>query len=462
MLIPLTHEQMTVQRLPWITIGIMMANVFIFLYTHPQTQRDEGRLYEVIDELHEFAAANPGMSQEDFSNEEELGEYQRLVEKLNEINQSRLFGRHGFVPSRQEWPDVMSSIFLHGGWMHLLGNMYLLWLCGCCIEDMWGRPVYALIYLSSGLVACMAHAAAFPLSEAPLVGASGAIASLMGAFLVRLYATRIRFFYLFWVHWGTFYAPAWVMLPLWLMSQLFYAVSYREGSPVAFWAHVGGFLFGAGVALFIKLTLVEEAFLAPAIEQKTTLFAQSPEVTSALHLIDSGKYPQALRPLLAAIRDNPDDIDALDLLAQSYQSLGNDKNAAQAHARKVRSHLKRREKDLAVGAYFDMIEANRDVSLPPPESLALAPALVEDDCRDEAVVLYQRVIDSVRDPSIKLRASLALADLHIADHQGKRALQILNAAAPLAETVSEWRLHLEEKLEAARKLVPALSQVRAM
>ena len=356
----------------------------------------------------------------------------------------------------------MSSIFLHGGWMHLLGNMYLLWLCGCCIEDMWGRPVYALIYLSSGLVACMAHAAAFPLSEAPLVGASGAIAGLMGAFLVRLYATRIRFFYLFWVHWGTFYAPAWVMLPLWLMSQLFYAVSYREGSPVAFWAHVGGFLFGAGVALFIKLTLVEEAFLAPAIEQKTTLFAQSPEVTSALHLIDSGKYPQALRPLLAAIRDNPDDIDALDLLAQSYQSLGNDKNAAQAHARKVRSHLKRREKDLAVGAYFDMIEANRDVSLPPPESLALAPALVEDDCRDEAVVLYQRVIDSVRDPSIKLRASLALADLHIADHQGKRALQILNAAAPLAETVPEWRLHLEEKLEAARKLVPALSQVRAM
>ena len=127
----------------------------------------------MIDELHEFAAANPGMSQEDFSSEEELGEYQRLVEKFNNINRIRLFGRYGFVPSRQEWPDVMSSIFLHGGWMHLLGNMYLLWLCGCCIEDMWGRPVFALIYLSSGLVACMAHAAAFPLSDAPLVGASG-------------------------------------------------------------------------------------------------------------------------------------------------------------------------------------------------------------------------------------------------------------------------------------------------
>jgi membrane associated rhomboid family serine protease len=457
MLIPLTHEQMTVQRLPWITIGIMLANVFIFLYTHPQTQRDENRLYEVIDELHALAAANPGMSQEDFSNEEDLGKYQRLVERLNEINRSRLFGRYGFVPSRQEWPDVMSSIFLHGGWMHLLGNMYLLWLCGCSIEDLWGRPVYALIYLSSGLVACMAHAAAFPLSEAPLVGASGAIAGLMGAFLVRLYATRIRLFYMFWIHWGTFYAPAWIMLPLWLMSQLFYAVTYREGSPIAFWAHVGGFVFGASVALFIKLTLVEEAFIAPAIEQKTTLFAQNPKVTSALHLIDSGKHQEALRPLLVAIRDNPDDIDALDLLAQAYQSLGNNKNAGQAHARRVRSHLKRREKDLAASAYFDMVECSRDASLRPRDSLALAPTLVEDDRRDEAMVLYQRVIDSVSDPSIKLRASLALADLFITDRQGKRALQVLSAVAPLAETLPEWKLHVEEKLEATRKLVPALS-----
>ncbi len=249
------------------------------------------------------------------------------------------------------------------------------------------------------------------------------------------------------------------MLPLWLVSQLFYAVMYRDGSPVTFWAHVGGFVFGAGVALFIKLTLVEEAFLAPAIDQKTNLFAQNPKVTSALHLIDSGKHLEAVRPLLGAIRDNPDDVDALDLLASSYQSMGNEKDAAQAHARKVRTHLKRREKDLAIGAYFDMVECSRDVSLPPRESLAIAPALMEDDSRDEAVVLYQGVIGSASDPSIKLRASLALADLYIADHNGKRALQVLNAAAPLAETLPEWKLHLEEKLEATRKLVPALSPV---
>lgn len=460
MIIPLTHEQMTVQRLPWITIVIMMANVYVFLVTHPQTKRDEARLYEVIEELQELAARNPGIAQEDFSSEEDLREYKRLVAKFKETNRSRLFGKYGFVPSRQEWPDVMSSIFLHGGWMHLLGNMYLLWLCGCSIEDLWGRPVYALIYLSSGLVACVTHAAVFPLSEAPLVGASGAIAGLMGAFLVRLYSTRIRFFYMFWIHWGTFYAPAWVMLPLWLMSQLFYAFMYSEGSPVAFWAHVGGFIFGAMVALFIKFALVEEAFLAPAIEQKTTLFAQSPKVTSALHLIDKGKYQEAIRPLQGALRDNSDDIDALDLIAQSYRALGKNRDAAQAYARKVRSHLKRRERDLAAGAYSDMVECSREVSLPPRDLLALAPALVETDRYQEGEAIYRQIIDESTEAPIKMRASLALADLYLSEHQGRRALEVLHAVAPLADTLPEWKLHFQEKVEAAKRLVPvALRQV---
>ncbi len=456
MLIPLTHEQMTVQRLPWITILVMMANVYIFLITHPQAQREEERLYSMMEELQEFAERNPGIAEEDFSSEESLAEYQRLVAKLEEGNQGRLFGRYGFVPSRQEWRDGISSLFLHGGWMHLLGNMYLLWLCGCSIEDIWGRPVYAVIYATSGLVACLAHAAAFPESQAPLVGASGAIAGLMGAFLVRLHATRIRFFYTFWIHWGTFYAPAWVMLPLWLVSQLFYAVMYAEGSPVAFWAHVGGFLFGAMAALFIKLTLLEEAFLAPSIEQKTTLFAQSPKVTSALQLIDRGKYREAIRPLQGAIGDNPDDVDALGLAAQAYMAIGNKRDAAEMYAQKVRGHLKRRDRDLAMDAYAELQACGQNISLTSRDCLALAPALVDAGHFGDAEALYTRVIDSQDDTAIKLRASIALADLYQSNQRGKRALEVLEAAAPLADALPEWKMHLQEKTEAAKTLVPAV------
>jgi membrane associated rhomboid family serine protease len=456
MLIPLTHEQMTVQRLPWITILIIIANVYVFLITHPQAQREEERLYGVMEELHEFAARNPGLADEHFSNEESLAEYQGLVARLQEVNQDRLFGRHGFVPSRQEWLDGLSSLFLHGGWMHLLGNMYLLWLCGCCIEDIWGRPVYAVLYATSGLAACLAHAAAFPDSQAPLVGASGAIAGLMGAFLVRLHATRIRFFYMYWIHWGTFYAPAWVMLPLWLLSQFFYAFMYGEGSPVAFWAHVGGFLFGAVAALFIKLTLLEEAFLAPSIEQKTTLFAQSPQVNSALRHIDGGHYQEALRSLQGALGHNPDDVDALDLAARAHLALGNGRAAAETYARKVRSHLKRRERDLAMDAYAELQATGQDVSLAARDLLALAPALIEAGQLGEAMAIYERVIDSPDDPAIRLRASLALADLYLADRQGQRALAVLDAAVPLADTLPEWKEHLEPRIEAAKTLVPAV------
>jgi len=458
MIIPLTHEQMTVQRLPWITILIMIINVFVFLYTHPQAKRDEGRLYGVLEELQAFAERNPGMEQEDFPNEESLAEYQRLVQRFEEVNRSRLFGRHGFVPARPEWPDVLSSLFLHGDWMHLIGNLYLLWLCGCSVEDIWGRPVYASIYLASGLAACLAHAAAFPDSQAPLVGASGAIAGLMGAFLVRLHSTRIRFFFMYWIHWGTFYSPAWVMLPLWLMSQFFYAFMYVDGSPVAFWAHVGGFLFGAMAALFIKVTLLEEAFLAPAIEQKTTLFAQNPKVTSALNLIESGRHQEAIRLLQGALRDNPDDTDALDLIASSYRFLGQEQDAAQAYARKVRGHLKLGEADLAVAAYSDLQGCGHQVLLSARDLLALARLLVDAGRFPDAETAYIRVIESSADEAIKLRASISLADLYLSDLRGKRALQVLEAAAPWAERQPEWKVHLEEKAAAARSAVPALSR----
>lgn len=454
MLLPLTHEQMAVQRLPWITILVMMANVYVFLVTHPRAQREEERLYGVVNELHEFAERNPEIRDEHFSSEESLAEYQRLVSRLEEANRDRLFGQYGFVPARQEWRDGVTSLFLHGGWMHLLGNLYLLWLCGCCIEDIWGRPLYAVIYLSSGFAACLAHAAAFPESEAPLVGASGAIAGLMGAFLVRLHSTRIRFFYMYWIHWGTFYAPAWAVLPLWLFSQVFYAVLYAEASPVAFWAHVGGFLFGALAALFVKLTLLEEAFLAPSIEQKTTLFAQHPKVTAALQLIEHGRHQEAIRSLERVLRDNPNDVDALDLAAQTHRVLGQDRNAARMYAQKVHSHLRRRERDLAMDAYVDLQNCEGGVSLTERDLLALAPALVDAGRFGEAEAVYKRVIESAANGAIQLRASLALADLYLSDGQAKQALEILQVAAPMTDSLPEWKGHLQERLEAARALAP--------
>ncbi len=450
MILPLTHERMTVQRLPWVTIVIMALNLIIFLFTWPQAKRDQEKLYDVFEELEQLAESQPGIYQEDFDSPEALEQYKRLVARFEETNRDSLFGRYGFVPTRQEWPDLVTSAFLHAGWMHLLGNIYFLWLCGCSLEDVWGRPLYVVFYLVSGAAAAIAHAWAFPDNPAHLVGASGAIAGLMGAFLIRFYNTRIRFFYWYWIHFGTFLAPAWIMLPLWLLGQVFYALLYADASPVAFWAHIGGFVFGVFIGVLVKWSLVEEAFLAPAIDEKTTLFTQHPEVKAALDCAEKGRHQESVRHLQAALRANRDDVDALQLLAQSYVALGNPNEAAGVLRRKVQVHLRRREKELAVDSYFEMTNANAQAEMSAREMLSLAPVLAQNEHYQDAVLLYHRVLKSKSEPVYKLKASIALADLYMLDHKQAKALEVLNWAAHLTKLLPEWQVHIEERIDRIR------------
>jgi membrane associated rhomboid family serine protease len=152
-------------------------------------------------------------------------------------------------PGRQYF-NVLSSMFLHGGWMHLLGNMWFLWLFGNNIEDSMTRPRFVAFYLLCGLGAALAQVVAEPGSFIPMVGASGAISGVMGAYLV-LYP-RVRVFTLvplgFFI--TTFALPAWGMLIYWMVLQVFGGLAQtvsEQGGGVAFWAHIGGFV--AGVVL---------------------------------------------------------------------------------------------------------------------------------------------------------------------------------------------------------------------
>ena len=155
-------------------------------------------------------------------------------------------------PGRQPL-NVITSMFMHGDWMHLLGNMWFLWLFGNNIEDSTTRPRFLVFYLLSGIAAALAQVMADPSSLVPMVGASGAISGVMGAYLVLF--PRVRVFTM--VPLG-FYAtsvalPAWGMLIYWmvfqLVSQAASSLTAQQGG-VAYWAHIGGFV--AGVVL-IKL-----------------------------------------------------------------------------------------------------------------------------------------------------------------------------------------------------------------
>ena len=155
------------------------------------------------------------------------------------------------IAAGRHWITLLTAMFMHGGWLHIIGNMVFLWAFGPEIEDAMGRPLYFIFYLLSGLAASLAQVAAMPGSTVSNLGASGAIAGVMGAFLITYPRDRIRTLILFgWFAQITF-IPAALLIGGWFAIQLFSevgAVARVQSGGVAYMAHVGGFVFGAIMA----------------------------------------------------------------------------------------------------------------------------------------------------------------------------------------------------------------------
>ncbi len=148
-------------------------------------------------------------------------------------------GRHTF--------HLFTSMFLHGSWVHLLGNMWFLWIFGRNVEDAMTRPRFLAFYLLGGLAAAAAQVAVSPSSGVPMVGASGAISGVMGAYLILYPTVRVYALVPIGIFITSIALPAWSMLLYWAGIQLldgFASIGDSTGAGVAFWAHVGGFTLG--------------------------------------------------------------------------------------------------------------------------------------------------------------------------------------------------------------------------
>ncbi len=207
------RDSLPSRRRPWITYGIIALNVLVYLY-------------ELM-----------------------LGPY------LN-----RFIWSFGFVPARffaiGDWETVFTSMFMHGGFLHIAGNMLYLWVFGDNVEDVLGRLYYPIFYLATGVAAVFAHALFFPDSRIPLVGASGAISGVLGAYLLFFPRNRITTL----VFWGWFFdfieVPALVYLLFWFVLQMIngaLSAVAAGGAGVAYFAHAGGFVAGLILALPVYL-----------------------------------------------------------------------------------------------------------------------------------------------------------------------------------------------------------------
>lgn len=158
--------------------------------------------------------------------------------------------KYGTVPARLEWLDLLTSMFLHGGWMHVLGNMWFLWVFGDNIEDTLGHGNYLWFYLLCGLGGGLAHVYFSPGSTTPAIGASGAISGVMGAYLMKFPRAQVKTLIFILIIVTTIDVPAILMIGYWFVVQLFNglgSVAANAGAArggTAWFAHIGGFVAG--------------------------------------------------------------------------------------------------------------------------------------------------------------------------------------------------------------------------
>ncbi len=175
------------------------------------------------------------------------------------LNQSAIYN-FGVIPAAvlgdqqgliHPYLTIFTSMFMHGGWMHLIGNMVFLWIFGDNIEDSMGHKKFLVFYLFSGIFAALLQASIDPSSSIPMIGASGAIAGLLGAYLVLHPRANVNVLFWLFIFITVIKVPAFIVLSIWIVSQFFSASMGSEGG-VAYFAHIGGFIAGALLIYFFK------------------------------------------------------------------------------------------------------------------------------------------------------------------------------------------------------------------
>ncbi len=203
-LIPLSDASRRPARIPVVTVFIILVNAFVFVL--------------------------------------ELMNGESFVTQWSAIPAQIVSGHH--------WITILTAMFMHGSWSHIIGNMIFLWAFAPEIEDAMGRGRYLVFYLLGGLVAMLAQVAADPHSTVPNLGASGAIAAVMGAFIVTYPRDRIKSVLFIFGFVRITFIPAALLIGFWFLTQLSHAgaVAHTQTGGVAYLAHVGGFIFGAATA----------------------------------------------------------------------------------------------------------------------------------------------------------------------------------------------------------------------
>jgi membrane associated rhomboid family serine protease len=482
MFIPIGLEENEVRRVPWITWTIISLNVLIFTGLWLAEQRAGGReraneqgkaaveyllqhpylkapaeldaLFDDEDrhqiEQRSRAIAHAGRTPADWEIARQQAKLDEMVASFFAALRDTPISRWGFVPGKPRAINLLTSMFAHGGWLHLIGNMFFLFLTGPFIEDAYGRVLYPILYLLSGFAADGVHAVHNPGSLAPTVGASGAIAGVMGAFLVR-YATRRIVFYwmpLFPLPWlaRRIRVPAFLYLPFWFLGQVLLSNMSGEQSGVAVWAHIGGFLFGFVTALLIAAFGIERKYIQPAIERQVG----GPENADLLRAIQAGArgdLAEARRATGRVLAQDPGNLDARRYAYHVAVDSGDPAEIGAQASRLLEAYLQHGENELARELLHDVAGATPG-PLPPRFLLRAGDFLGRQGDAPGALAMYERLLESHPGDPAGVRALVQSADLRVRAGDSRGARQDLLRAQSHPAYGPEWKEVVDAKLSA--------------
>jgi len=476
MIIPIGHRGSAVGRLPWVTGALIGLCLISFASTPPDTtSRSRAReiyLAQAADYFREHAyLQGHGAILERMGNDGPADQRAESLETLVELTlphrpdtpagvaaeQSELdrltaralapaqpaaapsanASRHGgLVPGAVTPLAMISHPFVHTSWLHLLGNMLLLFVMGPALESRWGRPLYASFYLTAAGVAGAGYASLAPHSTGALLGASGAIAGVLGALLVGRGPNRLRFAYLAFTRFrprcATFSLPAIAALPLWLAATLV-GTWLAKASPSVLWAEFGGLVFGVAVATGARIVSQAQGAGGDPSQAATVASPSNPGLDAALAARTAGDLETACSLLREEVERTPEESEVALAFWDVAVRLQRPQEAASAIGHIVEQLAEHGDLELARTHWLDLVARVPTQRIGPATLLRLVPLLREHG--DTPLVLTalrqavdphnpglsagmaMRVIDELgdTDPAASLRAAhvaLSNPDLH--------------------------------------------------
>jgi membrane associated rhomboid family serine protease len=487
LLIPVKHENMEGRRWPVVTFALIALNIIAFLGTHWTMESQGPEITDVRVHLLLLAAMHPELKMPDdvqqfvtdfqtaspeawkqagfqhrqsydatdartrqIDDPDELqAEMDSLSQRFHDIQEQSILLNYGFIPAHKRAITYITSIFLHGGWLHLIGNMWLLWLAGFILEENWGRIIYPVFYLLAGVAATQFHAWMYPNSILACLGASGAVAALMGAFLVRFPKLKIHMWAFAFIYRFRFKIRAYWLLPLWLLTEIFYGTLYGQASGVAHWAHVGGFIFGGLAALVIQRTGLEHKANA-AIEAKVSWTAD-PGIVQATEHMEQGKLDEAIASLNSYLATKPDSLEACNLLSQIYWRKNDIPGYHTSIAKLCQLHLKAQDSEAAWQVFEDYSNTG-GCQMPASTWLELCRLAEGKEHYERAVTEYEKLATAHPTERQSLLALMAAGRLSLKKlNQPAEALRLYQAASRSSVPHADWVSNIQAGLREAEK-----------